>query len=378
MGRSVERPKFEVGDILRDVADAFVATRNVTPDQAKALRDISRCRTPALGGHADVCPKCGRCDVSYNSCRNRHCPRCQWSKQEEWIGARTERLLNTHYFHVVFTVPRELRGLALSNPRSIYDLLFRAASRTLLELGQDDKWLGATLGLTVVLHTWTRKLQLHPHVHCLVTGGGLSPDETAWRSVREGFLFPIPVMKALFRGKFLAGLRGLYHAGTLRLTGKLEALQDPPRFKELVDELYDKDWVVYAKRPMGGPRQVINYLGRYTHRVAISNSRLLDVNEQRVLFRTRGDGRCSLTPLEFTRRFLLHVLPTGFMKIRHYGLFASASVNTKLVVARGLLPAMERVAKHQTQDPPTARCPRCGGLLVTIALDPAPQPRGPP
>ncbi len=260
--------------------------------------------------------------------RNRHCPRCQWGAQQRWIAGRLERVLDTHYFHVVFTLPSELRALAMSSPREIYGLLFRAASRTLLELGRDPKWLGAELGLTMVLHTWTRDLRLHPHVHCLVTGGGLS-DDGQWIAARQTFFAPVQVIGALFRGKFLAGLKSLRRRGLLRLEGPASDFAEPDVWAEVLTRLYASNWVVYAKRPMAGAEQVVTYLGRYTHRVAISNSRLLDVTDERVVFRTRGDKTASLSVADFVSRFLLHVLPRRFVKIRHYGLFAAASVQIK-------------------------------------------------
>lgn len=376
------RPRFEVGDILRDAADTFLATHAVTPDQVCALRAISVCRTAALGGHAEVCLDCGHREISYNSCRNRHCPRCQWSAQEQWIERRSARLLETPYFHIVLTLPAELRSLALTNPRTIYDLLFRAASRSLLELGRDAKWLGADLGVTMVLHTWSRDLGLHPHVHCLVTGGGLSTDGTRWIASRENFLFPVLVLGKLFRGKFLAGLTALRRAGELHFAGCAADLEDPDAFAALVNTLYDKKWVAYAKRPMGGARHVIKYLGRYTHRVAISNSRVLDVTDEHVVIRTRGDATVTLTRQEFARRFLLHVLPKRFMKIRHYGLFAATNVPTKWVHAHELLAANETGHAEPTValETPVA-CPQCGSPRVVRQLvDPVRMPtaRGPP
>ncbi|MDP6947316.1 MAG: transposase, partial [Myxococcota bacterium] len=238
-----------------------------------------------------------------------------------------ERVLDTQYFHVVFTLPSELRDLATANPREVYGLLMRTAARTLIELGRDPQWLGAEVGITSVLHTWTRNLRLHPHVHCLVTGGGID-DEGCWRDAGSSFLAPVKVMGALFRGKFLAGLRSLRRRDKLSLEGRAEALAEPGAFETLVGRLYDKSWVVYAKRPMAGPEQVIAYLGRYTHRVAVSNNRILDVSEGHVTFRTRRDKTAKLSADQFVRRFLLHVLPKSFTKIRHYGILASPNLAT--------------------------------------------------
>jgi len=368
----------------------------LTPDQAAALRAISRCRTAELGGRAEECLECGTTIYLYNSCRNRHCPRCQWSAQERWIKARQERLLDTHHFHVVMTLPSELRPLALNNPRAIYSLLFRAASKTLIELGRDPKWLGADLGVTMVLHTWARNLSFHPHVHCLVSGGGLSFDRTQWIAASGHFLFPVHVIGALFRGKFLAGLRGLRAANELRFTGSASAYASDEAFSALITKLFGKKWIVYAKRPMGTARHVINYLGRYTHRVAISKHRLIDYSNGRVTFRTRGDKTVTLSAHEFTRRFLQHILPKRFMKIRHYGLFASANVNTKGAAARELLngdgpppnsPAPGQDVLVDPDELPIKCCSACGSTdIVSWGIkrqpwrptDPPHGARGPP
>lgn len=375
------RPRFEVADILRQARDnGHIDPRKLTPERAKVLRAICRCRTAELGGHADVCAACGNVDVSYNSCRNRHCPRCQWRAQEQWIQGRLGRLLDTHYFHIVFTLPGRLRPLAACNPREVYGLLLAAASQTLLELGRDEKRLGAELGITVVLHTWTRQLGLHPHVHCLVTGGGLSLDGTRWIEARQRYLFAVDVIGALFRGKFLAGLRRLHQRGKLRLVGD--------DFDGLIESLYRQKWVVYAKRPMGGPEQVIKYLGRYTHRVAISNNRILDIKDGSVVFRTRGEGVAELSIGEFARRFLLHVLPKGFVKIRHYGLFAAANIRTKWAIARQLRPRPDESEDECTDTPSAPSCTACGctrliryvvaNAHVDRAMPAGPTARGPP
>lgn len=305
---------------------------------------IEVCRTEALGGHVDVCPDCGHQSTpSYNSCRDRHCPKCQALDQARWIEARKERVLPVPYFHVVFTLPGELKPLALRNRRLIYGLLFSAASRTLLDLGRDPDRLGALLGITAVLHTWTRDLRFHPHLHCVVTGGGLALDGQRWVDSGGKFLFPVKVISALFRGKFIDALQRLHRRGDLDL-GPDDRLC--PDFSSLRKNLFNKAWVVFAKRPFAGPEQVFAYLGRYTHRVAISNHRLQAVTDEAVTFATRDGKSATLHPLEFIRRFLLHVLPKGFAKIRHYGLLASSNVNTKLPIARRLL---------QPSDPPDDR-----------------------
>lgn len=325
-------PRFTAGEILRRHGDAFRATHAITSQQSKVLWCIAHCRTAVMGGHLDACDDCGWQRPAYNSCRNRHCPKCQGSAQAAWLAARQERLLPVPYFHVVMTLPSELRGLARSNPRPIYDLLLRSANQTLLDLARDPKWMGGLPGITSVLHTWTRELKLHPHVHSVVTGGGLSLDGTRWVSRGHGkFLFPVKVIGRVFRGKMLAGLVALRDAG------KLRGVDDPQAFAALKDRLYRKDWVVYAKRPFAGAEQVFRYLGRYTHRVGLSDYRLLDVTDDAVTWKTRGDGTATVRPGEFIRRLLQHVLPKGFVKIRHVGLYAAGNVNTKLVRARELL-----------------------------------------
>jgi hypothetical protein len=379
--RAKDRPALEVADIVRAHGEAFVRTHALLPEQHAVLRAIRRCRTAELGGHADVCDACGHVEIAYNSCRDRHCPKCQSLAQARWIEQRMQRVLPTHAFHVVFTLPSELQGLALHNRREIFSLLFASAAEALLELGRDPKWLGADLGITSVLHTWTRDLRFHPHVHCIVTGGGLSPDGDRWIPTRPGFLLPVRVLGALFRGKFLARLVRLYEEGELALEGTAAALADPARFARLRDKLYRTRWVVYAKQPFGGPEQVFRYLGRYTHRVGLSNRRLVSLDERGVTFRTRGEGVVALAPDEFLRRFLLHVLPKGFVKIRHHGLMAPANVSTRLAAARGLLEGA--VAKpNATAQPPRSfaelllaltgvdirRCKLCGGAVTRHPL----------
>jgi Putative transposase/Transposase zinc-binding domain len=300
-------------------------------DQRRVLCALTRCRTARLGGHIDVCRACGDQRPSYNSCRNRHCPKCQSLAQAAWLEGRKRRLLPVHYFHVVFTLPAQLRGLWMKNPRVCFDLLFASASATLLDLAKDPARLGATPGITAVLHTWTRKLEYHPHVHCIVTGGGLSPDQTRWVAARKRHLFPVRVMSALFRGKLLDGLRRAHAGAKLRLP---QTLSTPGAFERLVDHLYRRDWVVYAKRPFGNVEHVYEYLGRYTHRVGLSNHRLRAIDDTGVTFFTRHRKTLTLPPLELVRRFLLHVLPAGYTKMRHYGLVAASNATTRLALAR--------------------------------------------
>lgn len=298
------------------------------------LRDIERCRTAALGGHLDVCDHCSYTSPSYNSCRNRHCPKCQGLAQAKWIAEREERILPVRHFHVVFTMPAELHALVRYRRDELFRVLFACASQTLLELGRDERHLGVDLGLTAVLHTWTRELLFHPHVHCIVTGGGLSLDGSRWIDSRKKYLFPIKVIGALFRGKFLDSLRKAYAYGLF--TG-FHAFDDPEGFNRLMRTIAKKNWIVYAKRAFGGPEQVYRYLGRYTHRVGIANSRLVALRDDAVMFRTKNGKTATVTPREFLRRFLLHILPARFVKMRHFGLLASGNVNTKLAHARTLL-----------------------------------------
>jgi Putative transposase/Transposase zinc-binding domain len=353
----VPGPLHDLGDIFRRYGEDFLRTHPLGPVERKAFFALSACRTARLGGHLDVCDRCGHSRPSYNSCRNRHCPKCQSLAQARWIDARTQRLLPTHYFHVVFTLPSALRPLCRRNPARLYDLLFAAASKTLLDLGRDPGRLGATLGATCVLHTWTRELAYHPHLHCIVTGGGLAASSDQWVSARRKYLFPVRVLSALFRGKFLDGLRHLYQDGALTLDGPCAALTDPCAFDRFIDVLYRTDWVVYAKRPFGGPPHVFAYLGRYTHRVGLSNHRIQAACTDGIRFVTKGDRTITLAPAEFIRRFLLHILPHGFTKIRHYGLLSPHGIRAQLDQARQLLAA-------QPADVPA----------VVAAAPPRPQP----
>jgi hypothetical protein len=326
-----------VADIFRRHGQAYRDSHALTSEQRKVMRDIEACRTAVLGGHVDKCAECGyEKEPSYNSCRNRHCPKCQCLRQAAWVEQRMQRILPTGYFHVVFTVPAELRDLALYNRRWFFDQLFRAASQALLQLGSDPDRLGAQIGVTAVLHTWTRTLRFHPHLHCVVTGGGLSPDGK-WVGADDKYLFPVEVLAILFRNKLLDALAQAWRAGHLDLQGPCRGLRDKRAFFTLKDQLYRKDWVVYAKRPFAGPQQVFSYLGRYTHRVAISNQRILSVGDDHVRFLTKDGKTTSITPEQFIQRFLLHVLPYRFVKIRHYGLMAPANAKTRLEQARQIL-----------------------------------------
>ena len=314
------RTRLDVGEIFARFGQRFREQCRPSALQAKVMGAIAKCRTAALGGHSYACDTCGYMESSYNSCRNRHCPKCQKGAQYRWVEAQQKRLLNTHYFHVVFTLPAELRPLAASKPELVYALLMRSAAESLLAMGLDPRHLGGLVGITAVLHTWSRALSFHPHVHCIVTGGGLSPVEGRWRAARQDRLFPIRPLQALFRGKFLAGIKHASDKGQLKLG---------PHRSHLLGTLYRTRWHVYVKAPFAGVSQVFRYLGAYTHRVGIANSRLREVSEDKITFVTRGEHTVTLRPVEFIRRFLLHTLPKGFVKIRHYGLFASAHASSK-------------------------------------------------
>jgi hypothetical protein len=338
-----------VADIFRAAGEAYRGRYVPTFDQRKVMAAIERCRTVALGGHLDVCSKCGRETPAYNSCRNRHCPKCQSLTQARWIDRRRERIIPTKYFHVVFTLPQELRSLARRNPDELYTLMIDAAARTLLDFGRSR--LHAQIGVTTVLHTWTRDLRFHPHVHCIVTGGGLDDSGTRWVRAQSRFLFSVLAMSKVFRGKLLAGLSDLYVASRLDLDGPCASLADATTFARLKNDLYANDWVVYAKRPFGGPAQVFQYLGRYTHRVGLSNQRLVSFDGRDVCFRTKHGNTTTVAAVEFVRRFLLHVLPAGFVKIRHYGLLAACNATTRLETARQLLAAHDATPQNTPFEP---------------------------
>lgn len=382
---ALERPRLEVAEILRTHGEAYQERYVLSPGQSRVLRNLQACRTELLGGHLDVCNRCGWEVPAYNSCRDRHCPKCQSVEQARWVRARLERVLPTAYFHVVFTVPSELQPLARRNQALFYGLLFRAASGTLLELGHDPARLGATLGITAVLHTWTRALHYHPHVHCIVTGGGLALDGSRWvhSPQKSRYLFPVRVLSRLFRGKFLALLADAVDRGEVTHPG--HAVDDEGEreaFSLLKAQLYRKEWVVYAKRPFAGPQQVFRYLGLYTHRVGISNYRLLRHEDGQVTFATKNGNTATVAGVEFVRRFLQHVLPKRFVKIRHFGLHAAGNVNGKLARARELLPSPNSDTAPSAEPsqtflddlseatPDLARCPRCGeGTLVRYRVD---------
>jgi hypothetical protein len=349
------RPHIEVADILREYGNEYRRVYSPSPAQCRVLRHIETCRTAALGGHKDTCTNCGYVRISYNSCRDRHCPKCQSLKRAEWLEERKKRLLPIPYFHVVFTLPSQLNALSLCNKRVLFDILFSSAAETLKTIAADKKHLGAKIGFTAILHTWGQNLQFHPHLHCVVTGGGLAADGKSWVSTSMRFFLSVKVLAKLFRGKFLHKLKRAYREGTLELGGSTAELRDAAAWKRFLDTLYGVDWVVYSKPPFGGPQQVFRYLGRYTHRVAISNHRLEKLEDGKVTFAIKdyadGEKRKSLTldACEFIRRFLLHVLPQKFVRIRHYGLIAGRNVDTLLALARKILPSEPQVSEEAVE-----------------------------
>jgi len=326
----------EVADIFRQFGPAYRESHPLPIRMLKTMSAIERCRTAQLGGHVEQCDVCGHVRISYNSCRNRHCPKCQSLVKEKWLAARKRDLLPVEYFHIVFTIPDLLNPLALRNQRVVYDLLFKAASEALLALSKDPEHLGAEIGFISILHTWGQNLMDHPHLHCLVPGGGLSLDGQRWISSRGGFFIPVKVLSRLFRGKFLFYLKEAYRGGKLKFVGEIRSLSDTPKFQMMMDELYRQEWVTYCKPPFRSAQYVIEYLGRYTHRVAISNNRIVKVEQEKVTFRWRDykddnkNKQMTLEAFEFIRRFLLHILPNNFVKIRHYGLLSNRNRKTKL------------------------------------------------
>ncbi len=389
----MSRPPLEVADLIRAAGDAFIERNRhwLRWKHIKVLLAIRRCRTAALGGHLDECTRCGYRAISYNSCRNRHCPKCQTAARERWIAARRRELLPTRYVHVVFTLPRELAPLALQNKKVIYDLLFRASAEALLEVARDPKHLGAEIGFFSVLHTWNQKLGLHPHVHCVVPAGGLSFDHKRWIKSHNAFFLPVKVLGCVFRGKFVAALRRAFQDGQLDFHGGLQLLAQPKTFAAWLRPLFRNDWMVYSKRPFGGPEYVLQYLGRYTHRVAISNHRLVSFADVKVTFRWRDSAHHNEPKLltmsldEFLRRFLLHLLPKGFVRIRNFGFLANRRRTASLPLCFQLLPS--RLGPQTSQNSATAdgakdfwRCPECCGPMVVLErLTPAEiQLRSPP
>src|SRR5215831_7479831 len=375
----MSRPPLEVADLIRAAGTTFYQSSRkwFTWLHLKILTAIVCCRTSTLGGHLDECSRCGQRAASFNSCRNRHCPKCQANARDRWLEARRRELLPVPYAHVVFTLPAQLAPLALQNKREIYSLLFRASAETLLTVARDERHLGAEIGFFSVLHTWNQKLQHHPHVHCVVPAGGLSPDHTRWIAPRIGFFLPVRVLSRVFRGKFVAGLRELHAAGKLGFHGELAALAAPAAFTAMLRNLFCSDWVVYAKRPFGGAEHALRYLGCYTHRVAISNHRLVALEDGKVVFRWRDSAHKNKKRLmrlaldEFLRRFFLHVLPRGFVRIRHFGFLAHRRRAKLLPLCFALLattapsPPVTGTPKGDTSRP-LWTCPQCGGPMGMV------------
>ncbi len=366
----MSRPAVEVADILREQGDRFLKQNPwLNFQQLTVLRAIARCRTAALGGHIDTCSGCDYQAVSYNSCRNRHCMKCQAQARQRWIAAREREVLEVPYFHVVFTLPHELNELCHQNARLLYDLLFRASAAAMLEVAANPKRLGAQIGFISILHTWGQNLLLHPHIHCVVPAGGFSSDYRGWIRPKYAFFLPVDVLGVVFRAKFAEGLRKLHRKRKLSFAGPTAELRNPKRFAVFLDSLFNKDWVVYAKPAFGGPTQVLRYLGRYTHRVAISNHRLLNFDGEHVTFRWRDyahrnkQRKMTLTALEFLRRLSHHILPRGFVRIRHFGFLTNTRRSALLTMARQLiaaaLPSLEVCSGAVVHQNSTWQCPRC-------------------
>ena len=400
------RPAVEVADVIRQYGEAFLAQygSTLTADQRRALRALAACRTAALGGHVQRCLDCGHERIAHNSCRNRHCPKCQALARARWLEREAQWLLPVEYHHVVFTLPQEVAELALANRAVLYQALFAAASATLRDVAANPRWLGAQIGVLMVLHTWGQNLHHHPHVHAVVTGGGLSctargvvDADPKWRACRPGFFLPVRVLGRVFRGKYLELVRAAFDQDRLHFPARLQVLAEPRRFAAWLRPLYAQDWVVYAKPPFGGPAQVLKYLARYTHRVAISNGRLLKLEAGRVTFRYQdyADGHqqktMTLDAVEFLRRFLQHVLPKGFLKIRHFGLLANRQRQEKLQRSRRLLLVVNLAAAlacaagtpppeaARIEPAPAPHCPQCGGqrfLRIALPKEEMPAPAG--
>ncbi len=386
----------EVADVIRTYREDFENARSgrLTSVEKRVLDDITACRTAAMGGHVDRCDRCGHLEISYNSCRNRHCPKCLASAPTKWLSDRESDLLPVDYFHVVFTIPREIATIALQNKRIVYNILFRSASETLRQVAADPKHLGAEIGFLVVLHTWGQNLEHHPHVHCVIPGGGISPDRTEWLRCRQNFFLSVKVLSRLFRGKFLHYLLEAFKNGKLEFHGQLLDLRSDKAFRAHLAPLYTKEWFVFSKAPFGGPAQVLKYLARYTHRVAISNRRLVSMNNGNVSFLWKDYANgcrrrvMTLTAVEFIRRFLTHILPKGFMRIRHYGFLANRYRKQKLEQCRRLLDVRivdvdvdstdDGTSDREPPDNPqerqerTTRCPACkhGQMIQIFTLKP--------
>ena len=368
------RPRLEVADVFRGEAASFFRAHasKLSSQQKRVFSDIQACRTAVMGGHVRACSHCDHREISYNSCRNRHCPKCQAMARAEWLARREAELLPIAYFHIVFTLPAEIASVALQNKRLLYGMLFEAASETLMEVAANPRHLGAKIGLLAVLHTWGQSLMHHPHLHCVTSGGGLSPDESQWIASRDYYFLPVKVLSRVFRNKFRRLLEKAFQRGELGFYGKLAPLAEPKAFQCFLDTATNREWVVHAKRPFADPACVLKYLARYTHRVAISNGRLLDYQDGKVTFRYKDYARGSrqrtmtLEATEFIRRFLLHVLPDGFMRIRHYGYLANRYRRQKLEICRRLLGCDAPAKPPADVDPPEDESCDDGGSAETV------------
>jgi hypothetical protein len=386
----MQRPTLEVADIFRQYGSAYRASHSLPIGQLDVMRAIEICRTATLGGHVETCGHCAHTRNAYNSCRNRHCPKCQGAERLQWLQNRQDELLPVEYFHVVFTLPKPIAQIAFHNKETVYNILFRATAETLLTIAADPKHLGAGIGFFAVLHTWGQKMLHHPHLHCVVPGGGLSADHERWVGCLPGFFLPVKVLSRLFRRLFLEALEQAFQQGKLQFFGELSSLSDAGAFTAYLQPLQEAEWVVYAKPPFGGPQQALAYLGRYTHRVAISNQRLQSLENSQVAFQWKdykhknkqNSKTMTVNAGEFIRRFLLHTLPPGFQRIRHFGFLANCHRQAKLALCRRLLlptivellppPAQtRRLLDFLTQNKP-ATCPHCGlGTMVRVARLPA-------
>jgi predicted Zn-ribbon and HTH transcriptional regulator len=399
-GEANRRTKLEVADVFRQFAAEYCRRYSPDLEQRRVIRDILICRTEALGGHVYTCDECGHEIQAFNSCLNRHCPKCQCLRQAKWIADRQKRLLPVDYFHVIFTLPAQLRPVALGNKRVLFDLLFAAVAETLLQFAANERWIGGQPALTAVLHSWTRELQFHPHLHCIVSAGGLSPDQQSWLPSKFGaeYLFPEAALAKVFRAKFIEALEKAFAEGKIQLRRPYEERTEQTAFRQLRYSLFQQHWHVHAEKPFIGVAGVVKYLGRYIHRVAISNQRLISLDEKGVTFYTKEGRSITLAPLEFMRRFLLHLLPKGFRKVHHYGLFSPGNVNGRLQIALDLLrrdqepgsgSAVEQAEDENTPAaefdgaPPEeatvrdgAKCPQCkAGTLHRRTVAPLPPHR---
>ena len=384
----MKRPSYDIADIFRDNLDKI---GKISPEKWKVVNAIISCRTARLGGHVYECDNCGHEIILYNSCRNRHCPKCQGLARAKWLDNRMKELLPVEYFHVVFTITDILNRTALCNKEVVYDILFRAVKETLLEASLNPKNIGAKIGFLAILHTWGQNLLDHPHIHCVVPGGGLSPDGSSWISSKREFLISVKVLAKLFRGKFLDYLKQAFQDHKLHFYGENKELEIPKNFQKLIDQAYAKEWVVYVKKPFSGPKQVLQYLGKYTHRVAISNHRIIDVKDDRVIFKWRDykDGNTmktmSVSVEEFMRRFLLHVIPKRFVRIRFYGLLSNRNKKEMLIKCRALLHEDTNDDETAEENPDTGEslmvgisendylvCPECqkGKMFIVMVIEP--------